>query len=198
VVSGQGTVTLNVNGSGRTVGAIKRSLDGQVAMKLANGAVKGFNLGDILRKAQTLLSAAQNGGQAASSGTASTDKQTDFTAMSVSGVIQNGILTSNDLQAASPLLRITGAGTVDIPKMTVDYVVKPMVVNTATGQGGKSLDQLRGIEIPVRVSGSLSHPSYKLDVAEALKQKVRQELDKHKQKIEQKIQDKLKGLFGGG
>ena len=147
VVSGQGTVTLDVSGNGATVGALKRSLDGQVAVKLANGAVKGFNLGEILRKGQALLSSAQNGAPSTSSGAASTGSQTDFTAMSVSGTIKNGILTSNDLQAASPLLRVTGAGTVDIPRMTIDYVAKPMVVNTATGQGGKSLDQLRGIEM---------------------------------------------------
>jgi len=91
-------------------------------------------------------------------------------------------------------------------QQTLDYTIKPMVVNTATGQGGKSLDQLRGIEIPVTISGPFSAPKYRVNLQAALQQKATQklrgqankEIDKLKDKLPPGLGDKLKGLFGDG
>jgi len=196
-ISGRGDISADLSSTGRTVGQVKRALDGNVAIKFDNGAINGFNLGKILRGLQSMQ---QNGAQAVASGGSTSSAQTDFTSLSASGQIKNGVMTSNDLAGASPLLRLAGAGTVDLVQQTLDYTIKPTVVNTATGQGGKNLDQLRGIEIPVNISGPFSAPKYRVDVAAALKQKATQKLrdtvDKEKGKLQQKLQDKLKGLFG--
>ncbi|MFI4979872.1 MAG: AsmA-like C-terminal region-containing protein [Nevskiales bacterium] len=117
--------------------------------------------------------------------------------MSASGKISNGVLHSDDLNAASPLLRLSGAGQVDLVNSTLDYTAKPTVVNTATGQGGKELANLQGVVIPVRVSGPFSAPKYQIDVAAALQQEAVQKLT---QKLGgQKgndIMNTLQGLFG--
>jgi AsmA protein len=91
--------------------------------------------------------------------------------------------------------------------MTLDYVAKPTIVNTLSGQGGKSMDQLRGIAIPVHFTGSLASPHYSLDVKAALEDKLKQGLT---QMIQKKLGggsgstsgrpnpvDQLKSLFGG-
>jgi AsmA protein len=178
-VSGQGNVGLDVTTAGKTLGEIKRGLNGSVNVALQNGAVKGFNLAQIIRQAQALSS-----GQALPPG--GSGEQTDFTSMTVSGKIANGVLHSDDLNAASPLLRLTGAGTVDLVNNTLDYTAKPTVVNTATGQGGKQLAQLQGVVIPVRVYGPFNAPKYQLDVASALQQQA-----------VQKLTQKLGGQKGG-
>jgi len=107
------------------------------------------------------------------------------------------VLHSDDLSAASPLLRLTGAGQVDLVNNTLDYTAKPTLVNTASGQGGKQLAQLQGVVIPVRVYGSLNAPKYQLDVASALQQEAVQKLT---QKLGgQKggdLVNTLQGLFG--
>ena len=188
-VSGTGNVSLDVSTVGNTVAELKRALNGNVSFALQNGAVKGFNLARIMRQGQALYS-----GQQPQQGAA---QQTDFTTMSASGKISNGVLHSDDLNAASPLLRLSGAGQVDLVNSTLDYTAKPTFVNTATGQGGKELANLQGVIIPVRVYGPFSAPKYQLDVASALQQQAVQKLT---QKLGgQKGNDvinALQGLFG--
>ena len=188
-VSGTGNVSLDVTSAGNTVADLKRALNGNASFALQNGAVKGFNLAQIMRQGQALYS-----GQAAPQ---ASSQQTDFTTMSASGKISNGVLHSDDLNAASPLLRLNGAGQVDLVNSTLDYTAKPTFVNTATGQGGKELANLQGVVIPVRVYGPFSAPKYQLDVASALQQQAVQKLT---QKLGgQKgndIVNALQGLFG--
>lgn len=176
-VSGLGNVSLDLNSRGTTVGDLRRALNGEVAFKVENGAVKGFNLGQILRKGEALLE-----GRAAPA--ENEPRETDFATLSGSARIVDGILKSDDLNAASPAFRLTGSGQIDLVKETINYVAKPTVVETKEGQGGKGLDKLKGLTIPIKLSGSLFSPSYKLDIEKALKEKA-------KGKIEDKLRDEL-------
>ncbi|HVT35956.1 MAG TPA: AsmA family protein [Nevskiaceae bacterium] len=193
ILSGVGNFDLDVSGSGKTVGDLRKSLDGNVALKLDNAVVKGFNMAAILRKGQALLAGNSNYQESA-------PEETDFSAISATGKIANGVLTSNDLAGASPAFRLAGAGKVDLANETIDYLVKPTIVETSTGQNGKSLDQLRGVTIPIQVSGTFSAPSYKLDVASALQQKalskVNEKIDANKAKLQDKVNNALGKLFG--
>jgi len=188
-VSGNGNVSLDLSSAGRSVNELKRDLNGNVSCALQNGAVKGFNLAQIIRQGQALA-----GGQQAQQDSA---QQTDFSTMSASGKISSGVLHSDDLTAASPMLRLTGAGQVDLAANTIDYTARPTVVNTAGGQGGKEMAQLQGVAIPVHITGSLNAPRYKLDVVGILQQEAVQKLA---QKLGgQKGTDlvnTLQGLFG--
>lgn len=168
-VTGTGNMTLDLTSAGRSLGEIKRGLDGNVSIALQNGAVKGFNLAQLIRQGQSLYA-----GQTPEQG--GSGQQTDFTSLSASGRISNGVLRSDDLAGASPLLRLAGAGQVDLVNNTLDYTARPTLVNTATGQGGKELAGLNGIVIPVRVYGPFAAPKYQLDVSEALKQQAVQKL----------------------
>ncbi|MDE2149300.1 MAG: AsmA family protein [Gammaproteobacteria bacterium] len=191
-VTGNAEAKMDLHGRGWTLSALRRTLSGEVAFAFTDGAVKGFNLGQILRTGQALLN------QQPAPTTASGALQTDFSSLTVSGKITDGVLHTDDLAAASPLFRLTGAGSVNLVDMTVDYLAKPTLVNTATGQGGKQLDQLRGLTIPIHVFGPLSALKYRLNVEDALKQKavdkLRQQLDKSK--VPKNLKDKLQQLFG--
>ncbi|MGH8456199.1 MAG: AsmA family protein, partial [Stenotrophobium sp.] len=161
-VSGIGSLTLDLNGSGATVGELRKALDGSVGFNLKNGAVKGFNLGQIIRNAQALMA-----GQQASAAD-NTQKETDFASLSASGKIINGVLKSDDLDAKSPVFRLAGAGQVDLANETIDYLAKPTVVESSSGQGGKALGDLRGLTIPIQLSGNLFAPSYKVQLNDLL------------------------------
>ena len=60
------------------------------------------------------LSAATSDGQA-----------TDFTSLTGTYTITNGILTNDDLTMSAPLLRMTGEGNVNMPDKTLDYTIRP-------------------------------------------------------------------------
>lgn len=202
-VSGLGNVDLDLSSRGTTVGELRKTLNGRVAVKAQNGAVKGFNLGQILRKGEALLA-----GQAAPAETG--PLETDFAAITATATIVNGVLKTDDLTAASPLFRLAGSGEIDLARETIRFLAKPTVVETSAGQGGKGLDQLRGLTIPIEISGNLFSPKYKLGIEDALKARARDALKDRiaeelkltpdqpaEEQIRQRLNEKLGDLLSG-
>jgi uncharacterized protein involved in outer membrane biogenesis len=189
-LTGTGNVDLNLTGTGRTVGELKRSLNGDVSMSLRNGAVKGFNLAELVRQGEALVQGRQLAASAAS-------PQTDFSALDFKGHIVNGVL-HDDLSGQSPYLRVAGSGQADLVNKTIDYLAKPTIVKSPEGQGG--LGNLVGLTIPVKVGGTFDKPSYGVDVQSALKQDAVKRLTDQLTQKNPGLAEKLKGfgaLFGG-
>ncbi len=153
-LAGTGNVTLALSGRGASETAMVQSLNGKSDVAVRNGAIIGFNLGGAMR--------------ALSEGKvpdfrSSPDEKTDFSELTGSFVITDGIAKNDDLKLASPLLRATGAGSVDLPARSLDYTVRPKVVASLQGQGGEK--GLHGIEIPVHITGSWEKPKIQPDIA---------------------------------
>ena len=105
----------------------------------------------------------------------------------------NGVIRNQDLAAKSPLLRVEGKGSVDLPKEALDYLVTAKVIGSLEGQGGKGLADVRGVAIPVQVAGTFAKPSYKIRLDEALREVAE---DKVKEKVQEKVEEKLEKQFG--
>ena len=159
--------------------------------------MKGFNLAQIIRETKAKF-------QGTAAAQTNEPQQTDFSELSGSAVITNGVVNNKDLLAKSPYLRITGEGTVSLVPETLDYTVTPVIVSTEKGQGGEGLDDLKGIPVPVHMTGAYADPSFSIDWAKVLtgaqKAKLEEKVEEKKQELQEKIQDKvgdkLKGLFG--
>ena len=186
-LEGRGNVTLDVTSQGNTVSAIKKALNGNAAVKLANGSVKGIDIAGSIRNAKAKLGALR-GEQ-----TQQADKtqKTDFSELTATFAIKNGVASNKDLEMKSPLLRVDGAGDINIGEDSLNYLVKASIVGTTKGQGGRDTDELKGITVPVRVSGALAAPSYKLDFGAMV-------TDTAKQKAKEAIGTELQRRFGGG
>ncbi|MCX7148302.1 MAG: AsmA family protein [Rhodocyclales bacterium] len=195
LVEGRGNVTLDINSHGDSVTAMKKALAGTAAVSLKDGAIKGINLAQSLRDLKGKLGAKQDSTQQAKAG----DK-TDFSELTASLKIANGIAHNEDLAMKSPFLRISGAGDIDIGGGQMNYVAKASVVGTSAGQGGKETDQLKGLTVPVRVSGPFENLAYKIEFGSMVEDVAKARLEEKKQevkaKVEDKLKDKLKGLFG--
>jgi AsmA protein len=206
VLEGRGTVTLDVTATGSTVTALKKALAGSASVALKDGAVKGVDIADAIRQAQALL-----GSKRALEQTAKGGRKTDFTDLTASFVIRNGVARNDDLKAASPLLRLAGAGDIDIGEGRLDYLVKATVVATSTGQGGKDLSQVAGVTVPVKLTGPFDNLSYTVDAAAlaaevakgALQREIERRLGGGAKAGEPQpgggaggIEDALRGLFG--
>ena len=48
---------------------------------------------------------------------------------------------------------------------TINYFAKPTIVKSLKGQGGAELDELSGIAIPLKITGSFADPKYGMDFA---------------------------------
>ena len=77
---------------------------------------------------------------------------------------KNGIADNRDLLLISPLLRAVGAGTLDLNTMIVDYGLDAKVVGSFEGQGGKSMDDLVGLTVPMTIKGDVADPSIMVDL----------------------------------
>jgi AsmA protein len=188
LLEGRGDVALDVQTGGATVSAMKKTLSGTAKLALRDSGLKGVNLGELLRKAKSLRGSNPPPEQGANPA-----ERTDFTELEASFVIKNGIAHNEDLSAKSPLLRLAGSGDIDIGANSIDYLVKASVVASSAGQGGKELAELRGVTVPVKITGPLDAPRFRADLGAAAGDAVRQRAE---EKLKERVQDRLKGLLG--
>ena len=149
LLDGRGDVALDVTAIGNTVSAIKQSLNGSAALNVKDGALKGINLAHSLRNAKAMVT----GGARETEQAAAAGEKTDFSELSASFLIREGVAHNDDLLVKSPFLRLTGAGDINIAEGRLNYLAKATAVATSTGQGGKELADIRGLTLPVRASG---------------------------------------------
>lgn len=178
-LAGAGDLEFNLSAIGGSEAALVQSLRGKGSFVFRNGAVKGFNLGAMVRKAEgAFLNASAGKAQ-----------QTDFSELSATFVVNKGIAVNKDLSMKAPLFRISGAGDVDMPARTVDYRVEPKAVASAKGQGGSG--DIAGVSVPVLIKGPWHDVSYRPDLAGAAK-----DLLKSPEKALEAVRDVAGGVGG--
>jgi AsmA protein len=183
LLEGTGHVVADLHSSGASVGALRSSLDGTVALDVRDGAIKGINLARALRQAQAALSLKQDAITRASG-----VEKTDFSELRASARIADGVAHSDDLDLKSPFLRIGGAGRFDIGRGRIDYTARAKLTPAAAGQGGAGLEALRGIEVPVALSGPFDAIDWKIQWSGVAEAAVRNKL---KEKLAESIGAKL-------
>ena len=217
LLEGTGRVTADLDTAGRGLTEMKSRLKGNAAVQLRDGAVKGFNLAKSLRQAKAALSARKDSAQRASQ-----VEKTDFSEMNASFQIDQGVARSHDLDMKSPYLRLGGEGQLDIGKGRIDYTARTTVTDTSKGQDGADLAALKGLTIPVKLSGPFDAVDWNIQwsavAAGALKNQLEGRLkdrlagpaasgvstqeqvqdkakEAAKEKVKEQVKDKLKGLF---
>jgi AsmA protein len=201
-IDGKGNVQLDVTTQGAMVSQMKKALAGTAQLELRDGAIHGINLAQMIRDAKAKLGAISGGTQ--QTGTSSANEKTDFSELKGSFRIANGVAHNDDLSAKSPLIRVGGAGDIDIANERLDYLVKATVVSTLQGQGGPELQALKGVTIPVKLTGPFTAIGWKIDFGGMVNDLAKQKLDTKKEeikeeaktKMEKQLKEGLKGLFG--
>ncbi|RCS57053.1 AsmA family protein [Parvibium lacunae] len=194
-VAGRAQLNASLQGQGASLQALKQQLQGAGKLQINDGALSGINIAKTLREWKAKLSLNQDEKQRAKQ-----DEKTDFSELTATFTIRDGTLLNRDLVAKAPFLRLTGAGQANLVKNQLDYLLQANLVNTATGQAGKELQQLHGLTIPIQLTGPFDAVDYHLRwrdlAAGALKGKVNQQLDSAKETLKQQASDQLKGLLG--
>ncbi|ACT46940.1 AsmA family protein [Methylotenera mobilis] len=164
MLDGKGALSLDVTASGNTVGAMKKALNGTSSLQLADGAVKGIDIAGTIRNAKSKINIFKD----KSSIGADQTQKTDFSELTASFNIKNGVAHNEDLAMKAPILRLAkgdSRGDIDIANENINYLAKPTIVKSLKGQGGAELDSLAGVSIPVKVTGTFSAPKYGIDFA---------------------------------
>ena len=164
MLDGKGTLNVDVSTSGNSVNALKKALAGKANVNLADGAIKGVDIPGTIRDIKSKVNIFKD----KSSLGADQKKKTDFSELTASFDIKNGVAHNEDLAMKAPILRLAkgdSRGDIDIGNETINYLAKPTVVKSLKGQGGADLDSLAGLSIPVKITGTFSAPKYGMDFA---------------------------------
>lgn len=189
-LEGRGDLSLNANVSEQSG---KQNQQATASINVRDGALKGIDLGKIIRQARNIrdkISGKQSDGKSA------TTERTEFSELFGTFKLNNNLVQNTDLTLKAPLFRVGGRGSADLAKETLDYKLAVKVVGTSEGQGGASQDKLVGVTIPVKLYGALSAPGYSIDIAALLRTNVKEKTkQKAKEKLKEKLGGKLRGLF---
>ncbi len=193
MISGNLAAQANLTTRGEWVSELKKNLNGNLKLSFRDGALNGFNIRHSIDAARAKLS----GKEAPPKETL----KTDFSSLTLSGVIRDGVFSSEDLDLQAPLLRVGGKGSADINQEIVDYLVNAKLVGTVEGQEGEAADELAGLEIPVSIKGPFVDP--RIDVlldemlkarADAEKAKLKAEIEAQKEELKRQLEAEKKAL----
>ncbi len=174
-LEGTGLFQIDVDTTGKSQAEMVSALNGDGQFLFEDGSISGINLAAMARN---ITSAFTDSGEA---------QKTDFAELSGTFNIVNGILTNNDLKMLNPFIRLSGAGTVQLPPKTLSYRIEPKLVATTEGQGGS---EATGVAVPINVSGPWDNLKFTPDLAGVLKNAANPEGVK-------KIIEGVKGSDGG-
>ncbi|WP_316863113.1 AsmA family protein [uncultured Cohaesibacter sp.] len=152
-LSGRGKTSINMKSQGSSQLALIKALNGTANIEMSDGQINGINIPQMLRSLQSNILEGWSSSKAQS---------TDFSALTASFKITNGIAANSDLSILSPLFRLSGEGSIDLPQQRIDYKTTPKVVSKLRGQGGPV--NTKGVPIPIIIKGKLAKPRIYPDI----------------------------------
>jgi AsmA protein len=167
-----------VRSEGNSQRAIMSNLAGTVFAVFQDGAIRGLNVAQMIR---SLTASPLSGWQEGK------EQTTDLTQLSASFRIEKGQATTSDLNLVGPLVKMTGAGTIDLGTRMLALRVEPKLVLTTEGQG-RATDPV-GLGIPVVIDGPWAEPRIYPDMAGILD---------NPEAAYAKLKEMGNGLFGAG
>ena len=156
-VEGKLNAAVATRGTGRTTGQLAASLGGNARFRFTNGALRGIDIAWLINNMRLLF---------ATGYVEDPDQRTEFTELSVTMDIKDGIATTNDVKLLGPLVRMDGAGQIALADQTIEMRLNPKLVGSLEGQGGAW--DVSGLEMPVIVTGTLADPKIYPDLSRLL------------------------------
>jgi hypothetical protein len=192
--SGRADLMADLAATGWDPAAIRRDLSGTLHVDLSDGRLAALD--QAAASFAPLLSAI---------GLPVTPDTFAFSRLQARAEGDDGVFNIADLDGRARLFRLRGGGRVDAGAETLELALSATLLQPVDGP---DLKDLAGIEVPIRVTGSISAPAVKADlapaVAEAARRTARRHLEKDGnplQKLEeatgvQGLEQGLRNLFG--
>ncbi|MFN7056743.1 AsmA family protein [Hyphomonas sp.] len=153
-LTGTGAFKVDATARGTSIDEIIRGLNGNLSTNLNEGALKGLNVTQLVRSAQSLQQAVTTGNysQLDFRGVLSPAAETEFTSFNTVLSMRNGVANVDILKLLNPVLGVDGTGRIDLGGQSLDIKLATAIDRTGQGQGATL--QLAGIPVPVQISGN--------------------------------------------
>ncbi|MEN6082097.1 AsmA family protein, partial [Chromobacterium piscinae] len=173
-LDGKGNGKIDINADGKSFAELRSTLNGDASFSLNNGALTGIDLVAALKNLPAELkewnAAAQN------------DQKTTFSTLSTSFKLDSGVARSQDLKLASQLVNVNGGGKVDLKQSIVDYTMDVQA-------NPQEFVRLKGVNVPLKITGPLNAPVYALDFNALVKGKKTE--GEKQQALKQQLQKQI-------
>ncbi|THD76392.1 AsmA family protein [Thalassobius vesicularis] len=162
--TGQANANIEFLSSGQSVHAIMNAISGKGGISMGRGTIQGIDLDKLMRQGMT------------------TGGTTVFDSLGATFTMDKGNLYNKDLLLKLPAVSATGEGRVGLGKRDIDYLFTPKV---------DSINDGKGLAIPVAIKGPWSSPSIRPDMEKAIDLNFKEEKEKAKKELENKVKEKL-------
>ena len=153
-LSGNGQFSLDITGNGASLYDIMNSLNGDFGASLADGALQGINIGQLLRSTTDLRASLASGSFDLG---LSPSNSTDFTSFDSVLKVRNGVAQIELMQIFSSTFGANGLGQINLGQQNIDMALQ--IATDAAGLGQLSNVQVGNIGIPLKISGDWTSPS---------------------------------------
>ena len=188
-VTGTFNGQFELSGSGQTVSAIQQDLDGTMSIELADGAWEGTDVWHKLRSARALY-------RQEPVPEPTLPARTEFTSVTATGVVIDGVFTNDDFLAELPFLQLTGGGQVNITSNEVDYTMQVRVLDRPEFMAGATAEELEDFTetvVPVKITGLLSAPDVRPDIEGIFRARVEETIEEKKDELRDELLNRLLG-----
>jgi AsmA protein len=146
-LEGKGNLAFNIEGSGSSVMAVTKTLNGSASLTGLKGAVAGVNVEQLLRR---LERRPLSGGGDYRSG------RTPYDKLTVALSIAKGTVSADDVRLDGQAVRLNLAGKASIPTRDLDFTGTARLVAAGAAESA-------GFELPFMVRGAWDNPLMLLD-----------------------------------
>ncbi|MBA0909973.1 outer membrane assembly protein AsmA [Escherichia coli] len=147
--------------------AFRRNWQGQAHVEMTDTRMEGMNFQQMIQQAVE-----RNGGDVKAA--ENFDNVTRLDHFSTDLTLDNGVVTLDDMQGESPMLALSGAGTLNLADQTCDTQFDIRVVGGWNGES-KLIDFLKETPVPLRVYGNWQQLNYSLQVDQLLRKHLQDE-----------------------
>ncbi len=163
-LTGSGNTTLKMSGTGGSLYQIMHSLSGNGTVRIDRGSFKGIDLAAMMKN----LKKAFGGFEGA----------TEFTSLTGTFTMKNGVLQNVDMSLLSPLFKAEGKGQINMGDQNMSYTVTP-----------STLSEDAKFSVPVEITGPWSNLSFKPDLGGLIDLLTKGRLEEEKLKLKAREDD---------
>lgn len=162
-LGGKATVELDIGTQGNTVGELRKALNGNISLAVAHGYLAGINLRTALNDGKKDLGL-KNPERILP---ANFSDLTDFTELTSKFNLKDGKVSGTGFVMKSPLMQTAGEGEFDLVAGEMSYRLKTTISNSINRRTSIELLDLKGVTVPIHLSGSYAAPNIAFDFAAA-------------------------------